>query len=65
MRAPIKSCDTCGKQVQFLTDGHQEGLVEPMPPRDEIYGCPDGHEVWTFHGPTDRWRKHEKDGLGG
>jgi hypothetical protein len=60
MLAPEKTCETCGKKLEYLTSGHQE-LRDPPPPRDEIYRCPDGHEVWTFEGPTSRWRKHKGD----
>ena len=55
-RRPVRRCDACGEPLVYQGtwfDG--PSLDGPHPRRDQAFGCPLGHEVWTFVDPTDQW----------
>ena len=57
-RRPIRRCDACGEPLVYQGswfDG--SSLNGPQPRRDQMFGCPWGHEVWAFVDPTHQWRR--------
>ena len=55
-RRPRRRCDACGEALVYQGtwfDG--SSLDGPQPRRDQAFGCPEGHEVWTFVDPTHQW----------
>lgn len=54
-RGPVRSCDVCGEPL--LYQGTQFSGDGPQARRDQVFGCPQGHQVWAFVDPLREWRR--------
>lgn len=55
MRGPALACDVCGKPLEY--QGTPFGGYALQPRHDQIFRCPQGHQVWAFVDPLREWRR--------
>lgn len=54
-RGPAHACDVCGEPLEY--QGTQFNGDGPQPFRDQVFKCPQGHQVWAFVDPLRQWRR--------
>lgn len=54
-RGPACACDVCGEPLEC--QGTPFNGYVPQSRREQVFGCPHGHQLWTFVEPVREWRR--------